>query len=486
MSNLGVTALIFKILTLLPPEQRKAKGKDLKQSRRLFGTNGIRGLVNVEITPEFAINIGGAVGTFFRGGRIVVGYDGRTSSPMLTHAVVAGLTSTGCTVFDVGIAPTPAIQYAVKYHKMDGGVTITASHNPAEYNGIKVTANDGVELSREQEIQIENIFFNKKGRMAKWDKIGETHQLKGIVNNYIEAVKQHVDVNAIQKKNFHVVVDAGNGVGSLATPYMLRDMGCRVTTINANIDGSFPSRPPEPRPEQLGELASTVKTVKADLGVAYDGDGDRSIFVDENGEIHWGDRTFALIEKHFLQNNPGETVVTPVSSSQVIKDVADEYGAKVVWTKVGSTIVSHEMKKLKAKLGGEENGGVFYAPHQPVRDGAMTTALILDIMAKTGKRLSELLAELPLYHLEKDKLNCPDELKERVLEGLIKQVKSLTVDTIDGAKIWFPDKSSILIRPSGTEPLYRLYAEGKTKKRAEQLIAEYKTKLQRIINTLRR
>jgi len=458
----------------------------MKQSRQLFGTNGIRGLVNVEITPEFTINIGSAVGTFFRGGRIMVGYDGRTSSPTLAHAVVAGLTSTGCTVFDAGMAPTPAIQYAVKYHKMDGGVIITASHNPAEYNGIKVTANDGVELPREQEIQIENIFFDKKSRMAKWDKIGEVHQLQGIVNTYIEAVKKHVDVNVIQKKCFHVVVDAGNGVGGLAAPYMLREMGCRVTTINANIDGTFPSRPPEPRPEQLGELTSAMKAVGADLGVAYDGDGDRSIFVDEKGEIHWGDRTFALIEKHFLQSNPGGTIVTPVSSSQVVKDIADEYGGKVVWTKVGSTIVSHEMKKLKARLGGEENGGVFYAPHQPVRDGAMTTALILDIMAKTGKRLSELLAKLPFYHLEKDKLNCPDELKERVLERLIEQVEDLKIDTVDGAKIWFPDKSSILIRPSGTEPLYRLYAEGKTRKRAKQLIAEYRTKLQRTINTLRR
>jgi len=458
----------------------------MKQSRQLFGTNGIRGLVNVEITPEFTINIGSAVGTFFRGGRIMVGYDGRTSSPTLAHAVVAGLTSAGCTVFDAGMAPTPAIQYAVKYHKMDGGVIITASHNPAEYNGIKVTANDGVELPREQEIQIENIFFDKKSRMAKWDKIGEVHQLQGIVNTYIEAVKKHVDVNVIQKKCFHVVVDAGNGVGGLAAPYMLREMGCRVTTINANIDGTFPSRPPEPRPEQLGELTSAMKAVGADLGVAYDGDGDRSIFVDEKGEIHWGDRTFALIEKHFLQSNPGGTIVTPVSSSQVVKDIADEYGGKVVWTKVGSTIVSHEMKKLKARLGGEENGGVFYAPHQPVRDGAMTTALILDIMAKTGKRLSELLAKLPFYHLEKDKLNCPDELKERVLERLIEQVEDLKIDTVDGAKIWFPDKSSILIRPSGTEPLYRLYAEGKTRKRAKQLIAEYRTKLQRTINTLRR
>jgi len=225
-----------------------------------------------------------------------------------------------------------------------------------------------------------------------------------------------------------------------------------------------------------------VKAVNADLGVAYDGDADRAIFVDETGEIHWGDRTFALIEKYFLKNNPGETTVTPVSSSRLIKDIADEYDGKVVWTKVGSVIVSHVMKKERAKLGGEENGGVFYGPHQPVRDGTMTTALILDIMAKTDKRLSELLRELPLYHIQKDKIECPNELKEQVLKEVITQVKDLTVDTIDGVKIWFPDASSILIRPSGTEPIYRFYAEGKTNKKAVQLVTQYKTKLRKIVD----
>ncbi len=454
-------------------------------AKRLFGTNGIRGVVNLDLTPEFIIKVGTAIGTFFEGGRILVGYDSRTSSPMLTQAVIGSLTSTGCTVYDVGMAPTPAIQYAVKHYQMDGGVIITASHNPPEYNGIKVVANDGIELPRKREVEIENIFFDEKFQLVGWDKIGRIYRLPEILDIYIEAIKKHVDISAIRRKNFHVVVDPGNGVGGLAAPYLLREIGCRVTTINANIDGTFPSRPPEPRPENLRELTSTVRVVNADVGVAYDGDADRSIFVDEKGEIHWGDRTFALIEKYFLQNNPGETIVTPVSSSYLIKEIANQYDGKVVWTRVGSIIVSHEMKKLNAKLGGEENGGVFYAPHQPVRDGAMTTALILGIMAKTDKKLSELLAELPLYYIEKDRLECPDELKERVLEEFIRQVKDMTIDTIDGAKIWFSDKSSILIRPSGTEPIYRFYAEGKTRNRAVQLINEYKAELLAIVNKLK-
>jgi len=429
--------------------------------------------------------VASAIGTFFKKGKILVGYDGRTSSQMFFQALVGGLISTGCTVYNVGMAPTPAIQYAVKHHKMNGGIIITASHNPPEYNGIKVVASDGIELPREKEIEIENIFWDEKIIRTEWNAVGKTLPLPGILDLYIEAIKKHVNVTLIQERQFHVVVDPGNGVGALVAPYLLRQIGCQVTTINANVDGTFPGRLSEPRPENLSELASTVKAVNADVGVAYDGDADRTIFVDETGEIHWGDRTFAFIEKYFLQNNCGETVVTPVSSSRLIKDIADKYGGKIVWTKVGSVIVSHVMKKEKAKLGGEENGGVFYGPHQPVRDGTMTTALVLDIMAKIDKRFSELLMELPLYYIQKDKIGCPNKLKEQVLKELITQVKDLTIETIDGVKIWFPDASSILIRPSGTEPIYRFYAEGKTKEKAVQLITEYKTKLRKIIDKFR-
>jgi phosphomannomutase/phosphoglucomutase len=232
-------------------------------------------------------------------------------------------------------------------------------------------------------------------------------------------------------------------------------------------------------------LALTVKAVNADLGIAYDGDADRSIFVDEHGEIHWGDKTFALVEKHFLKENPHEKIVTPISSSTLVKDIADAYNGEIVWTKVGSVTVSQTMKKLNAKLGGEENGGIFYGLHQSVRDGAMATALIVDIMARTGKKLSKLLGELPKYFIEKGKVECPNEDKVKVLEKFVKQVQSQNINTIDGVKIWFEDKSDILIRPSGTEPIYRLYAEAKTEEKAIQLVKEYALKLKKIIESLK-
>jgi phosphomannomutase/phosphoglucomutase len=367
---------------------------------------------------------------------------------------------------------------------MGGGVIITASHNPPEYNGIKVIWNDGIEISHEQETEIENIYFENKPAFAEWNKLGAKQELTVVNEEYVKAIKKQVNVPEIAEKNYHVVVDAANSVGGLATPHLLRELGCKVTTINANIDGTFPGRMPEPRPENLQEMAATVKAVGADLGVAFDGDADRSIFVGENGEIYWGDKTFAVVEKQFLLENPDAKIVTPVSSSTLIKDVAEAYRGEIVWTKVGSVTVSQTMKEVKAKLGGEENGGVFYGPHQAVRDGAMTTVLILGIMAKTGKKLSELVAEQPQYFIEKGKVACAEDKKEKVHKKLLEQVKGENVSTIDGVKIWFEDKSAILVRPSGTEPTYRLYAEAKTQEKALKLIEDYSITLKMILATL--
>ena len=419
--------------------------------KKLFGTNGIRGLVNIELTPEMAIKVGCAIGTFFGRKNLLVGHDARTSGIMFSKAVISGLTATGCNVFFAGMAPTPSLQFAVKNHKMDGGVIITASHNPPEYNGIKVIWSDGIETSHEQETEIENIYYQNKVVFAPWDKLGEARDLPGINDEYVKAIKTHVNTAKIAEKHFHVVVDAANSVGGLTAPPLLRELGCKITTINANIDGTFPGRLPEPRPENLTDLSSTVKAIGADMGVAFDGDADRSIFTDETGTIYWGDKTFAIVIKQFLLKNKSAKIVTPVSSSTLIKDTVDAFKGELIWTKVGSVTVSQKMKEVDAKLGGEENGGIFYGPHQAVRDGAMTTALLLNIMAETNMSLSKLVAEQPQYFIEKGKIECPDEKKEIVLQKIFEQVKGENISTIDGVKIWFSDSSAILIRPSGTK-----------------------------------
>ena len=452
--------------------------------RKLFGTNGIRGLVNVELTPEMAIKVGCAIGTFFGRKNLLLGYDARTSGSMLAKAVISGLNATGCHVFFAGMAPTPSLQFAVKNHKMDGGVIVTASHNPPEYNGIKVIWSDGIETSHEQEVEIENIYFDNKIVFAEWDKLGTVQDLPGINDEYVQAIKVHVNQQKIAKKHFHVVVDAANSVGGLTGPQLVRELGCKVTSINANIDGTFPGRMPEPRPENLGDLSATVKALGADMGVAFDGDADRSIFVDKEGTIYWGDKTFAIVIKQFLTKNPGAIIVTPVSSSTLIKDTVEACKGQLIWTKVGSVTVSQKMKELNAQLGGEENGGIFFGPHQAVRDGAMTTALLLDIMAQTGKSLAALVAEQPQYFIEKGKVECPDEKKEPLLKKLYEQVKGENISTIDGVKIWFSDSSAILIRPSGTEPVFRLYAEAKNQEKALKLVKDYSSTLEKILKTI--
>jgi phosphomannomutase / phosphoglucomutase len=454
-------------------------------ARKLFGTNGIRGLVNIELTPEMAIKVASSIGTFFgKNKNVLLGYDARTSGPMFAKAVISGLVATGVNVYVAGLASTPAIQFAVKNHKMDGGIIISASHNPPEYNGIKVIWSDGIETSHEQETEIENIYFDNKLVFAEWNKLGAKKDLPGINEEYSEAIKKHVDAAKIATKHFHVVIDAANSVGGIACPPLMRELGCKVTTINANIDGTFPGRLPEPRPESLGDLSKTVVAVGADMGVAFDGDADRSIFVDAKGNIYWGDKTFAVVIKWYLQKNPGAKIVTPVSSSTLIKDTSEAYKGKIIWTKVGSVTVSQTMKAENANLGGEENGGIFYRPHQAVRDGAMTTSLLLNIMADTGKSLGDLVAEEPQYFIEKGKVECPEEMKEPLQKAIYEQVKNENVSTIDGVKIWFKDQSAILIRPSGTEPVFRLYAEAKNQAKALQLVKDYSARLKKILKAI--
>lgn len=440
----------------------------MTSSKALFGTNGIRGIVNEDLTPEFVARIGVAIGTYFGGKNIILGYDARTSNSILSKAMAAGLASAGTNVYDAGLAPTPAIQFAVKHFKMDGAVIITASHNPPEYNGVKVIAGDGVEIPREEEVKIEEIFYAEKFSRKKWDDLGNITSISGIIEEYIEAVKSHVDTAAIKKKRFKVVVDPANSVGGLTTPRLLRELGCEVTTINSHLDGHFPGRTPEPKPETLEKLSAAVKAFDAELGIAHDGDADRCIFVDEKGNVCLGDRTGAIIIDYVLEKHPHSIVITPISSSKMVEDIVRKRGSELRWTVVGSTQVSREMLEVKSVISMEDNGGIFYGPHQSVRDGAMAAVLMLEILAKRGKPLSELVALLPEYHIIKERLSCPNELKQRTLEALLEMTKNYNRITIDGIKVFF-DGGSVLIRPSGTEAIYRVYAEAKEEKRAKKL-----------------
>ncbi|MEN6573137.1 phosphoglucosamine mutase, partial [Methanobacterium aggregans] len=310
--------------------------------KRLFGTFGVRRIANHELTPEFASKLAAAYGTLVKG-KVAVGGDTRTSTGMIKHAVISGLLSSGCQVFDLGILPTPAVQFAVRNY-CDGGVMITASHNPPKYNGIKFVDEDGIGIAEDMEEKIEDMFFDENPDRVVWNEIGEVLENHGIVDEYIENVIERVDADAIRSANLKVIVDCGNGAACFTTPYLLRKLGCDVTTMNCQPDGFFPGRNPEPTEDNLKELIEVVKATGADLGIAHDGDADRTICIDEKGNFVFGDKTFALVEKQMLREAGGGIIVTTVATSAAIYDIAEEYGGEVIATRVGDLVVARELK----------------------------------------------------------------------------------------------------------------------------------------------
>jgi len=434
--------------------------------KRLFGTFGVRKLANQELTPEFASKLAAAYGTVVKG-KVAVGGDTRTSTGMIKHAVISGLLSSGCEVVDLGILPTPAVQFAVRNY-YDGGVIITASHNPPEYNGIKFVDSDGIGTSDDVEEEIEDIFFEEKPHRASWDNIGEVLENSRIIEEYIQGVISCVDKDAIKNAKLKVVVDCGSGAACFTTPYVLRELGCEVLTLNCQPDGFFPGREPEPTIDNLGELIKVVKATGADVGIAHDGDADRTICIDERGEFVFGDKTFALVEKYMLIENGGGLIVTTVATSTAIYDIAREYDGEVITTAVGDLLVARELKDRNGLFGGEENGGLIFPDFVYGRDAALSTAKIIEIIAKEKKPLSKLIAELPSYYSEKMKIKCPDELKKETMQKIAEETTDYEVDTTDGVKI-FTEDGWVIIRPSGTEPIFRCFAEAKTREKAKEM-----------------
>ncbi len=429
----------------------------------LFGTDGVRGIANEELTPEMAMNLGRVMGTLRR--RVAIAMDTRISSSMLKSAVIAGLTSCGCDVVDLGIAPTPALQYYVKCKdEIDGGIAITASHNPREYGGIKFIQEDGREFTRKMDEECEKIYKSKSFKIVRWDKIGQVYY-DDYKRLYINGILSKVDREKIAESNFRVVIDCGNGASYITSPYILKELGCEVISINAHPDGKFPQRNPEPVEENVLLLKKVVKDVKADLGIAHDGDADRATFVDEKGRFISEDVMLALMAKYYVEMNGGGKVVTPVSSSKCVEDVVREAGGEIIYTPVGSPVVAETMLKVKAVFGGEGNGGLIFPEHLLARDGAMSFAKVLELMALENKPISKLIESIPKYYMIKTKVPCRDKIK--LLKGL--KEKFPDANFTDGARIDYED-CWILIRPSGTEPIVRIFAEAKSKKKAKELV----------------
>ena len=429
---------------------------------------------------DLVLDLGKAIGSVLGPGQVAIARDSRMGGKMFTQAVIAGLLSTGCSIIEIGFAPTPTLQFFVPRSGSSAGVVVTASHNPAEFNGIKVIGKNGIEVSRSIEERITDVYYSKNFTVAAWNEIGSVVQDASALRQHIEGIKTHVDTAAIRNRNLTVVIDSANSVGALITPELMRELGCKVISLNSQLDGSFPGRSPEPILENVTELCKTVRSLGADIGVAHDGDADRATFVDESGRVVSGDQSFALIAKSILSKRPGSTLVTPVSSGRLIEDIASSAGARIEWTTVGSVDVSHKLEEIEGDLGGEENGGVFYPPHQSVRDGPMTVAQIVEIMAIEQKPLSQLIDELPEYYTIKTKIPVPTEKMNHIQKALLKLTEGQKRITIDGVKI-ISNEGWILLRPSGTEPLYRCFVESNSQETATVLSERGRILIQKAI-----
>ncbi|MEO9320548.1 MAG: phosphoglucosamine mutase [Nitrososphaera sp.] len=442
---------------------------------RLFGTNGVRGVYGSTINHHLVIDLVRALASYFRNGPIVVGYDGRHSSPTISKLVRATLNSAGIRTADAGLLPTPCLQFAAKKLGYSGGIMVTASHNPPEYNGLKPSGADGVEISREDELAVEKAYYDKVYPPVHAHAATDSRD-ESVVPAYIDAALALVDSDRIRNRKFTIVMDTGNGAQAAVAPLIARHLGCKVIVVNGRIDGDFPARGSEPLVTNLSILTEAVKSSRADLGVAFDGDGDRSIFCDEKGAIHWGDKTGALLTRHLISTrHPGAEVVCPINTSMVLESVTKEAGGRVFYTKVGSVEVSREMVARGSPLGLEENGGYMYGPMNQVRDGAMSTCLVLDMLAASASPFSGLVAGLPRTYQFKDKFSCNSRASvESVVRAVLGHGSPRRIEQMDGAKIWIDDESWVMVRPSGTEPLIRMYAESTDKSLLDSKVEEYR------------
>ncbi|MCW4018918.1 MAG: phosphoglucosamine mutase [Candidatus Bathyarchaeota archaeon] len=436
---------------------------------KLFGSSGVRGLVNVVLTPQLACKVGMAVATQAKAQRAVVGRDTRASGPMLEDALVAGLTSAGVDVSFVGEVPTPAVAYLTKTLGVDVGFMLTASHNPPQYNGIKVFRGDSLSFTDAEQNAVEEIVAESKYALADWQNVGKATP--------IDAASRYVDMlikAAKLQKPWRVVVDPGCGATYQTAPAALNALGCKVTALNAQPDGYFPARKSEPTAQSLTSLAKTVQALGAEVGLAFDGDGDRVAFVDETGAFVDFDRALAAFSAYALKKCGGNgTIVTNVEASMCVETMAQRWNGKVIRTRVGDVYVSEAMAEANAVFGGEPCGAWVHPQIHWCPDGPLSAVLMLKALEEEEMSLREFIAQVPEYVTLRENLTCKNEQKFQIIAAIEQTITQAfpeytDLSTVDGVRLALED-GWLLIRASGTEPLIRLTAEGESLKAAQQI-----------------
>jgi len=435
-----------------------------------ISVSGVRGIVETSLTVNVALDFGKAMGTFMNCGRIAICRDTRTSGDAIKCAVTAGLLSTGCEVTDIGVCPTPTALLYVRKKKLCGGVIVTASHNPGEWNGLKFVESDGTFLNETRLGKLFDAYYRKEFRNVPWDIMKHMKYDPAASDMHIEEVLKHLDVKAIRKKHFKVGVDFVNGTGCVITSKFLSKLGCAVYAINDIPDGIF-RHEPEPLPKNLKSLSRLIKQKKLDIGFAQDPDADRLAVISEKGEAIGEELTLAFAVRFILSYKKKGPVVTNLSASRVLDDIADEFGVKLIRSKVGESNVVVEMKKRGAIIGGEGNGGVIFPAINYGRDSIVGMGLILEYLSRSGKKVSQLADELPHYEVIKGKFDCSFSKTSDILKNIRAAYKNEKIDLKDGVKIIWRDKWAH-IRSSNTEPIIRVIVEARTKQEVEDIYSD--------------
>jgi phosphomannomutase/phosphoglucomutase len=447
---------------------------------QIYREYDIRGVVDRDLTPDIVRVLGQGFGTRMvrqNKKQLVVGRDGRLSSKSFRDALVEGLLSTGCDVVDVGVCPTPVYYFSIFHLKKEGGVMVTGSHNPPDFNGFKVSVDKstifGEEIQNLRKLIDRGDFASGRGHLAEL-RIIPSYQ------NYLKG-----DIKPARKMN--VVIDSGNGTGGVVAAPLLRDLGCQVEELYSDIDGRFPNHFPDPTlPENLKDLIDRVRKTKADLGIGYDGDADRIGVIDEQGNVIWGDQLMILFSREILKEREGATFVGEVKCSQNLFNDIERNGGRAVMWRTGHSLIKEKMKEEKAVLGGEMSGHIFFADRYFGYDDAIyASCRLIELLSKTGKKLSQLLEDVPRTVITPEiRVDCPDQIKFRVVETVKEQLKGRhRIIDVDGVRVVFEDGWGLL-RASNTQPVLVLRFEAASDQRLQEIRALIEEKVREAVGSL--
>jgi len=449
----------------------------------LFGTNGVRGKIDV-LHPMLAFKLSWAFSKTIPQGKVILAKDMRITSPMLHSASLSGLLFAGRDVLDLGLCSSPVAEFILQKSGQSGLIIVTASHNPPEWNALKFIDSKGISISKERGQQIEKLVFEFEN-LKQANKVGKVFEEKDATKKHTNAVLESVNVEKIKQRKFRAVLDFGNGT-SVLSKELFEKLGIEIIPLNEKLDGTFPGRLSEPTEANLKDLCKKVKEFSADFGVAWDGDSDRVIFVDEKGNFVVGDKGFAISCKEACKSSTTKEkiIVTTVATSRCVEDIGNEFGAKTIYTKVGAPYLSEKVVEYGQKVvcAGEEVGGIIWPKFSVAKDGIYAAAKMAEILSEST--LSEQVASLPIYFNTKSKVEKVNEQNKEKGLHIIKEYAEKSggkLTLIDGVRVDF-EEGWVIVRASGTEDAMRIFSEAKTKNKAEELLKEYKEVLEQGLN----